>query len=250
MNSTMVVDPFIASNIMAALGKLDAGDNFSDFTVIVDSKEFQCHRFILNACSGFFSALLRSGMKESIENRVTVEGISSGVFSLILDSLYKGENVLTRENVIDIWYAVNLLQINFLVTECEKFVVDNLISNNDLGVYRHAQTLDSKTVKKAILDVVVKEFEKYSHTPWVQELYPEDIQYLAEQDDLQVSSEDVVVSAILKWASYTCEDDKDRDFKPSIIIKPTSEVEQTSVDRAEEGRPTVVFLTCFFLFYR
>ncbi|XP_059142406.1 kelch-like protein 29 [Physella acuta] len=228
----MVVDPFIASNIMAALGKLDPGDNFSDFTVIVDGKEFQCHRFILNACSGFFSALLRSGMKESIENRVTVEGISSGVFSLILDSLYKGENVLTQENVIDVWYAVNLLQISFLVSECEKFVVDNLISNNNLGVYRHAQTLDSKTVKKAILDVVVKEFEKYSHTPWLQELYPEDIQYLAEQDDLQVSSEDVVVSAILKWASYSCEDD--RDVKQSIIIKQSGEGDQTDVARDEQ----------------
>ncbi|KAK0042962.1 kelch-like protein 7 [Biomphalaria pfeifferi] len=199
----MVVDPNIACNIMISIGKLDAKENFSDFTVVVEGREFRCHRFLLNACSGFFNALLRSGMKEASESSVVVHGISSETFSTILECLYKGANVITRSNVIDLWHAANLLQIQFLITECEKYVIDKLIPEDKQDVYAHAKLLDSSAVLKSLLNLIAKDFEKFSNSSIFLQLYPEDIQSLIQHEELEVSSEDVVVNAILRWASHS-----------------------------------------------
>lgn len=39
-----------------------------DFIVKVQGETIECHRFLLAACSEFFNALFRSGMKEAAEN--------------------------------------------------------------------------------------------------------------------------------------------------------------------------------------
>ncbi|KAH9496708.1 hypothetical protein Btru_009716 [Bulinus truncatus] len=230
----MVVDPDIACNIMTSIGKLNSKENFSDFTVIVEGKEFRCHRFLLNACSGFFNALLRSGMKEATEHSVAVHGISSDDFSIILNCLYKGENVITRDNVIELWHAANLLQINFLVQECEKYIVDKLIPEDTHEVYAHAKLLDSNGVVKSVINLIAKDFERYSSTSIFLQLYPEDILTLVKHEELFVSSEDLVINAILKWASH-CEVIEHGDNTGQRSIEDDSSREEILLDQVSHS---------------
>lgn len=202
-DTSMVVNANIACSIMEAVGNVEPGDNYSDFKVIVEGRRFSCHRFILNACSGFFSALLRSGMRESIESTVTVNGIPSEIFALILECLYKGKDIVMEDNVIELWHASNLLQISFLVTHCEKFIVENLIQKCYLDVYRHAKMLDSGSVVKAALELMIKEFGAFSSSSSFVYLHYEDLKTLIESDDLNVPTEDAVVNAVLKWVAHT-----------------------------------------------
>ncbi|CAL1540427.1 unnamed protein product, partial [Lymnaea stagnalis] len=200
----MAVDSAVACSIMLELGKFEPWDNFPDFTVIVEEQEFKCHRFILNATSRFFHALMQSGMKESLENKVTIHGICKEVFSNILHCLYKGENVLTYRNIIQMWYAANLLQIQFLIEQCENFVIDHLIPKSIREPYYHANYLGSSKVVKAVLDVLVKELDIYSDCPLFMHLNPKDILSVVEHRDLDAPSEDSVVDVILAWVSHEC----------------------------------------------
>ncbi|KAH9490708.1 hypothetical protein Btru_032840 [Bulinus truncatus] len=58
--------------------------------------------------------------------------------------LYSSANVITKENLFDIWHAANQLQIPFLITECERFAVTIISLENYDEVLEHAFLLESK----------------------------------------------------------------------------------------------------------
>ncbi|KAK0048947.1 kelch-like protein 40 [Biomphalaria pfeifferi] len=120
----------VACSIVQSLSDFWKCEELQDFTVTLDTTKFECHRFLLAACSGFFRGLFRSGMKETELKCVTVENISSETFELILETLYTANDVLTNDNVIDIWEAAHQLQIYFLITECEEFAIATLSLDN------------------------------------------------------------------------------------------------------------------------
>lgn len=117
-----------------------------DFNVKINDSVIGCHRVILGACSEFFGCLFRSNMKETKENMVTLAGITVETFELILKSVYTGVNVLTGDNLIDIWLAVDQLQIDFMINICEKFAVNIISLNNFDKIHKTAQLLNSKPV--------------------------------------------------------------------------------------------------------
>ena len=105
------MDHDIASAIFKELRNIYEHESFSDFTVVVDGAEFRCHKFIFAACSAFFNGLLRSGMRESQEQSVTLQGLTKSTFSLLQKCLYSGCNIFLPETVIDLWHAINQWRI-------------------------------------------------------------------------------------------------------------------------------------------
>ncbi|KAK0041915.1 kelch-like protein 8 [Biomphalaria pfeifferi] len=95
--------------------------------------------------------------------KVDLPNISSKTFRLILKTLYTGCELLTKYNVLEVWSAVHQLQIHFLMQHCEDFIVDNVT----------VETLDLKELTKLI-----------------------------KSDQLDVRSEDFVLSSIYDWVSY------------------------------------------------
>ncbi|CAL1541138.1 unnamed protein product [Lymnaea stagnalis] len=80
--------------------------------------EFHCHKFILSACSSFFNGLLRAEMRESLENRAVLKSMSKETFAVVINAVYKVENGLTKENIIQVWQAICFLDISFLIEMC------------------------------------------------------------------------------------------------------------------------------------
>ncbi|XP_055869156.1 kelch-like protein 24 [Biomphalaria glabrata] len=120
----------IAKDVLNCFSQGSNREMFCDFIVVVEEREFPCHRFVLSACSTFFEALLRSDMKESRQKRVVVKGMSPDIFKLILDVIYSGSDVLTPKTIIEIWKAAHQLQIVFLMSLCEDFIQENLNEAN------------------------------------------------------------------------------------------------------------------------
>lgn len=186
-------------------------DNFTDFTVNVGDFEFDCHRFILGSCSGFFEALMRTDMREKSESRCTIEGISPYIFALILDVIYKGKNVLNEENMLAVWQASNQLQIKFLISACESFVQENITLENYWSVYREAKLLDSEIVLTKVKKLMVDNFLEIAESNDLMQLMYDEFSDLLK--DIQFVEADFVVDSVLKW---TCSDDS---FLTSETVK-------------------------------
>lgn len=189
-----------------------------DFNVNIDGTTIKCHRLILGACSEFFRCLFRSNMKETNENVVTLKGISVGTFNLILKYVYNGDNLLTVDNVIEVWRAVDQLQIDFMIDICEKFAINVMSLNNLEDIYKTAKLLNAKTVLDASKSFMLKHFNDFCKTKTFMELSFEEISGLIIDQDLNVNDEDVVLESIFKWVEYEERTDHIYETKETVSI--------------------------------
>ena len=79
----------MCTQIVKCVGSVRTEEMYSDFTVVIGDESIKCHRLILAGCSDFFQALFRSRLREVAENSVVLHDISSEVFQMILDTIYK-----------------------------------------------------------------------------------------------------------------------------------------------------------------
>ncbi|CAL1548667.1 unnamed protein product [Lymnaea stagnalis] len=191
-----------AVGIAKCLKSLWEQQDYLDYEVKVEDETFKCHRLILAACSPYFDALFRSDLKETRDGFSTLRTMSSTTFQLILTAIYTGSDVLTDENVIDVWNATHLLQIDFMIKHCEKRVVQGLTLDNFEEMYALAKLLDSKNVADGIVEFTIRHFNqvKNSNTFW--QLAPNEFLSVVKSQDLMASSEDCVLESILKWVDY------------------------------------------------
>ncbi|XP_055868518.1 kelch-like protein diablo [Biomphalaria glabrata] len=192
----------VAYGIVQGLSDFWKCEELQDFTVILGTRKFACHGFLLAACSGFFRGLFRSGMKETELKCVTVEDISSETFELILETLYTGHGVLTNDSIIDIWEAAQQLQIPFLITECEGFAKATLSLDNYIEYYKTAKLFNSKEVLDIVWSFILKNTISFFQTDFFLEMPISDVLKLIKSQDLEVPSEDAVVYFLYKWLEF------------------------------------------------
>ncbi|GBB90598.1 hypothetical protein RclHR1_01760022 [Rhizophagus clarus] len=107
---------------------------YSDIEILCeDEKKLHACRAILAARSEVFDRLLYNGMKESHENQITFPKINSARMEIVLEYIYTGsfkEESLTKDNLIEAFYAADYFQLSVLQGCIIKTVKDtNLIKN-------------------------------------------------------------------------------------------------------------------------
>ena len=106
-----------------------------DYTIKVEEEEFQVHKFVIAAASDFFKTMLSGSLKESQENFVELKGVSKDGFEPILNHIYTNSPLdLTKDNVIDTLSAASILQINFIMDDCVRFIGDLVDKDNCVDV--------------------------------------------------------------------------------------------------------------------
>ncbi|XP_059175091.1 uncharacterized protein LOC131955131 [Physella acuta] len=173
-----------------------------DFAVRVQDKTIECHRLVLAACSEFFRALFRSGMKEVTENCVVLEDVSCQVFRLILDFIYKGINTISPDNFIEVWRAAHMLQFNFLVSFCEEFSIGACSLDTWENIYTNAKLFGSEKVLNHLHTFMLKNFEQISLSSTFLQLSFNELENLLKSQDLGVTTEDLVLQSVIKWIEY------------------------------------------------
>ncbi|XP_013060866.2 uncharacterized protein LOC106050448 [Biomphalaria glabrata] len=192
----------IPAGIVKAIAMLGKKHKFEDFEVIIEGESIKCHSFLLASCSEFFYNLLDSNMKEKQEMKVNLQNISLKSFKLILDTLYTGSELLTKDNVLEIWATVHELQIEFLIQHCEDFVVDN-VTLETMRVYkRQADILHCQSFSDRVFPFMLDNFMSLKKTESFYELDLKEMTKLIESDQLVVSSEDHALYSIYDWVSH------------------------------------------------
>ncbi|KAK6963063.1 kelch-like protein 40 [Biomphalaria glabrata] len=137
-------------------------------------------------------------MKETELKCVTLQDISSETFELIMETMYTGHDVLTNDNVIDIWKAAHQLQIPFLIKECEEFALATLSLDN----YIVRRFFDSHKGIDIIWPFILKNANAFFQTTKFLEMQVPDVLRLIQSQDLETTSEDDVVHALLRWVEF------------------------------------------------
>ncbi|CAL1533191.1 unnamed protein product [Lymnaea stagnalis] len=205
----MPYKPKLAALVLQSLGKLQMTDEkLSDLQIRIDNRKFHCHRFHMCACSEFFHILLRTATEKGDTMPVvilTIKGIEPDTFENILGSIYRAENNLTEQNMIDLWHAVSDLQINFLVSECEEFIMNKISLSNYLNIYESAVLLKSERVLKSIYPFLVKHYRDFIRSQTFVAMSLESFEQLLSECGSAIQPPDLLVESIIKWVSHVPE---------------------------------------------
>src|SRR3954470_10566083 len=85
---------------------------YSDIEILCeDGKKLHGCRAILAARSEVFDRLLYNGMKESYEKQISFPKINSFGMEIILEYTYTGFINLTKDNIVEAYYAADYFQL-------------------------------------------------------------------------------------------------------------------------------------------
>ncbi|XP_059169288.1 uncharacterized protein LOC131951037 [Physella acuta] len=197
-----MVKSSLACGLLSCLGQSWKEDPFKDFVVIVEDTDFHCHRFILSACSSFFKCMFQSDLREKQDGCTTLQDMSSETFDVIINAIYSGVDGLTEDNVIDVWHATHMLDIPFLVQECEEFACQIMSLNNYIALFETAKLLDSKSVTNFAINFIKANYEHFVETETFLNVSFNLILSLIKNDNLKVTSENCVLESILTWINF------------------------------------------------
>ena len=103
----------VLSSICRGIDSMYKDGLLCDLKVTVGHVTFDCHSLVLAAVSGFFQALVTSSWRESQNGHVTIEheDVTAESFQMLLDILYKAEEVITKETAKDVLRMSIYLQV-------------------------------------------------------------------------------------------------------------------------------------------
>ncbi|KAK3592425.1 hypothetical protein CHS0354_036055 [Potamilus streckersoni] len=130
---------------------------------------------IATHCEWFKRALL-SGMKESIDKKITVHDTNPDLFRVFLEYLYSGQmetNDLSTEQLVDIMTLADRYHTLSLKSLCEQALKHHVDDENALYLLSFADQLNAKKLKDLILNYVAEHPEVTSS-----ELYQDLPEYL------------------------------------------------------------------------
>ncbi|XP_059158695.1 kelch-like protein 8 [Physella acuta] len=232
----------IRYEIMKCLGSMWTDKMFLDFTIKIQDNTVACHKLVLAACSEFFQALFRSGMREVTENCVVLKDVSYEIFQLILKTLYTGVNVLTLDNFIHVWRAVHMLQINFMIKMCERFAAYSITMDNWENIYETAKLFGSTIVLDKFYRFMLSNFDQISLSSTYLQLTSNEVRNLIKSQDLCVSSEDIVLESVIRWVDCYAPNKANTDIKNTNIIVDI-ETDESELEKVPSDNSLNVVLT-------
>ena len=186
----------------AKLEKLRINQQLCDIVVKVAGRRFHAHKVILITCCPYFEAMFLSGMAESKQTEVDLQGVEPDAFDAILKLLYTGQIRVTTENVQSVLTAASIFQIEHLKTACAGFLKKQLAPFNCLGIKAFAEVHGcSKLVEEAV-KFSISRFTEVAACDEFSVLSTDDVVELLSRDDLKVHSEEDVFDAAVRWVGY------------------------------------------------
>lgn len=193
----------IATSVLEGFRRCFTQNIFTDIEIEVNSVVFKCHKVFLCAASDFFHAMFQSGMRESVNNRIQLSGLSSATFRDVLTFYYEcDDEVITHDTVEELLRAAGLLQLECLQARCEAYYADHLFPENALGIWKLAACLGCTQLEQLARMFLLRQFGAVSQEAEFLSLELEPLLQLIGDSDLKVSSEDVVCVAASKWVKH------------------------------------------------
>lgn len=160
----MVSMNHVSGKYAAQIRSLVNDDEFSDVTFVIENQQVYAHRAILTARCEPFAAMLRSGMRESVEGVIPIPNIRRSVFLLMLEYIYCDTVKVPLEDAIELYICADLYDLERLRDMCCNVVRRNLRPENAGPLLQAAAEHHCQALKEHIMKYVVDNFDSFSRT--------------------------------------------------------------------------------------
>ncbi|XP_032386215.1 kelch-like protein 6 [Etheostoma spectabile] len=192
-------DGGLPMELQRGMETLRVNKELTDVVLCVQGHDFLCHRAILAAASQYFRAMFCSGLKESNEERVKINGLDSGTMQSLLEYTYTSRALLTHSNVQRILEAASQFQFLRVVDACSGFLSKSLQLESCIGILNLAENHALPALKTVAQDYIVTKFSQVVQQPDFLDLPAESLEAVLQRDDLDVKCEECVFEALMRW---------------------------------------------------
>ncbi|KAI8511027.1 hypothetical protein Bbelb_119430 [Branchiostoma belcheri] len=189
-----------------AVGDLQKDGVLQDVVLEVEGRRFPCHRLVLSAASPYFRAMFTSDMAESRQETVLLQGLDADVFEEILSYIYSGTLQVSLDSVQHLYHAADLLQLDYVRDTCSSYMVRNVERSNCVDLYKFADVFSVKTVMKACLQSIARNFTEIASSEEFCSLSVDQLTEIISHEELDVKEETRVWEAVVRWVQHNKED--------------------------------------------
>ncbi|KAI1280487.1 Kelch-like protein 18 [Halotydeus destructor] len=190
----------IGNTCFAMFEDLRLQSQLCDITITIEDSKFRAHRVFLSASIPYFHAMFTSDMVETKMNEITIQGIESKAFDQLLQYAYTGGIRICQNNVQSLLVGASFLQLQRVCDACCEYLQRRLSPHNVLGVKSFADTLSCVSLVHEARKYIQIHFEKVAASDEFLALPFNDVVDIISKDELNMSGEDKVFEAIIRWA--------------------------------------------------
>ncbi|KAI8497782.1 hypothetical protein Bbelb_244340 [Branchiostoma belcheri] len=210
---------------------------YADVVLEVEGRKVRCHRAVL-ASTPYFKTMFSCSLKESNSRVVKLCGIDFNSLRKILTFLYKGSIQISGDNVQEILQAAHMLQIDEITEFCRSVIRDNIHACNCIGVMRLANLYGFSDLEEEARREAVTQFSEVRQDEEFLSLSTAELVDLLGDDCLKVTSEDEVVTSVVRWLDHDPESRKTS--MPAILQKIRLPYVKVSMLEKLESHPGVL----------
>ncbi|XP_041475980.1 actin-binding protein IPP-like [Lytechinus variegatus] len=191
-----------AASILGGLNRLRKDHIFCDVQLQVGPELFEAHRLVLSACSPYFDALLTSGLSETHQDVINIQGVQPHIFEQLLEFIYTGHLDVTTKNAQGLLFAADMFQLSEIKEISASFLKLQLHSSNCLGFLRFSQALSCAELSTASRAYIHSKISEVKNEEEFFELDVETLIEILQSEDLRVDNEYEVFEAAMNWISH------------------------------------------------
>lgn len=182
----------------------------TDVVLLVEGQEFPVHKNVLAASSDYFMAMF-TGHMATVSGKVHVQGITAAAMSILLDFIYKGEILITEENVEDLFCGSCLLLLDSVNQVCCKFIQERLTLANCWGIRALADKFNCNDLLRRVIVFLQENFKEAARLDEVLLLPARELGEFLVDDDIVITKEEDLFDLLLKWLEYD-QGNRQKDF--------------------------------------
>ncbi|XP_066284305.1 kelch repeat and BTB domain-containing protein 12-like [Branchiostoma lanceolatum] len=177
-----------------------------DVIIEVEGRQFPCHRLVLSAASPYFRAMFTSGMAESRQKTVVLQGLDADMFGEIMSYFYSGNLHVSLDKVQLLYQTADFLQVGYVKDTCSSYMVMNTERSTCMDLYQFADVFSVDLVRKRSLQCICRHFAEVAFTEEFYSLSVNQLTEIISHDFLDVEEERTVWEAVLRWVQHSRED--------------------------------------------
>lgn len=205
-NFHMVPPASAAATSLATLHSMQQQGQLCDVVLETENGEqISAHRNVLAGCSPYFRGMFVNRLAESSQKMVYIKEIDFNILQAVVSYAYNTQFSLPSDQVLSLLIASDRLQIFPLFLECCRFLETQLSAENCLSLQAFAELHNCKQLFKLCTEFASENFEKVIQCDEYLSLPSDQLKALISRDEVRVSCEEQVYSAVLQWVYHDLE---------------------------------------------
>ena len=200
----------VAAASLAALRSMQQDGQLCDVVLEAEGAEqISAHRAILAGCSPYFRGMFVNKLAESSQKVVYIKDIDLQILQAVVSYAYNAKFSLSGDQVLPLLIASDRFQIAPLFLKCCRFLETQLTAENCLSLQAFAELHKCEELFQQCSEFASENFEKVILCDEYLPLPSDQLKALISRDEVRVSCEEKIYSAVLQWVYHDFESRKE-----------------------------------------